>query len=176
MAFVLADRVQETSSTAGTGTLILAGAFADYKTFSTGVGNGNTTFYVAYDSTANVWEVGQGTVGAGTLSRDTVVSNSSNTTAFINFSGNPLTVWCDYPATQAVYKDTSGNVTVAGIIKSSTGGFTFPDNTTQTTAAVSGKIPFFEADGTSYNISLTLSSKIPFFEANGTEVDIPLVS
>ena len=109
MTFVLADRVQETSTTSGTGTLTLAGASSGYKTFSSGVGNGNTTYYVAYDQTAQVWEIGQGTVGAGTLSRDTVTANSSGTTAKISFTGNTLTVWCDYTATQAVPQDLLGN-------------------------------------------------------------------
>lgn len=105
MALVLADRVQETSTTAGTGTLTLAGAATGYRTFSSGVGNGNTTYYTIYDPTAFVWEVGLGTVGAGTLSRDTVLSNSSGTTAKITLAGNLVNVWCDYPATEAVYQN-----------------------------------------------------------------------
>jgi len=107
MALVVADRVQETSSTAGTGTLTLSGAVTGYKTFSTGIGNGNTTYYAIFDSTANVWEVGLGTVGAGTLSRDTVLSNSSNTTALISFAANTKNVWCDYPAGRSVDKGKS---------------------------------------------------------------------
>jgi hypothetical protein len=81
MALVVADRVQETSSTAGTGTLTLSGAAAGYQTFSTGIGNGNTTYYAIVDPVANVWEVGIGTVGAGTLARTTVLANSSGTTS-----------------------------------------------------------------------------------------------
>jgi len=115
MAFVLADRVQESSTTAGTGTLTLSGAVTGYKTFSTGIGNGNTTYYTIFDSTANVWEVGLGTVGAGTLSRDTVLSNSSNTTALISFAGNTINVWCDYPATRSVIQDASLNGTAPQI-------------------------------------------------------------
>jgi len=141
MALVVANRVQETSSTAGTGTLTLDGASAGYQTFSTGIGNGNTTYYALFDATANVWEVGLGTVGAGTLARTTVYSNSSGGTSPLTLAGNSVYVWCDYPAEQAVYRDASGNVTVAGNIKSSTGGFTFPDNTTQTSAGVAtGKV------------------------------------
>lgn len=141
MSLVLADRVQETTSTSGTGTLTLSGASAGFQTFSTGIGNTNTTYYVISDPIANVWEVGLGTVGAGTLSRDTVYANSSGNTSPLTLAGNSSYVWCDYPASRAVYRDASGNVTVAGNIKSSTGGFTFPDNTTQTSAGVStGKV------------------------------------
>ena len=115
MALVVSDRIQETSSTAGTGTLTLSGAVTGYKTFSTGIGNGNTTYYTINDATANVWEVGLGTVGAGTLSRDTVLSNSSNTTSLISFAGNTVNVWCDYPATRSVIQDASLNGTAPQI-------------------------------------------------------------
>lgn len=118
MALVLADRVQETTTTSGTGTLTLAGATTGYTTFSSGVGNGNTTFYVIYDATAQIWEVGQGTVGSGTLSRDTVFSNSSGTTAKISLSGSASIVWCDYPATQAVYKNIAGEATAPAMVSS----------------------------------------------------------
>ena len=40
MALVLADRVLETSTTSGSGTITLAGASVGYQSFSTGVGNG----------------------------------------------------------------------------------------------------------------------------------------
>ena len=112
MALVLADRIQETASAPGTATLTLAGASLGYKTFASGVGSGNTTYYTIVDATANVWEVGVGTVGTGTLSRDTVLSNSSGTTAKINFA-NSVTVWCDYPAGKAVYLDESNVLTLS---------------------------------------------------------------
>ena len=86
MALVVKDRVQETSTTSGTGTLTLAGAVAGFQTFSSSIGNGNTTFYTIYDNVAQDWEVGVGTVGAGTLSRDTVLSNSLGTTVSVTYS------------------------------------------------------------------------------------------
>lgn len=109
MALVLADRVQETSTTSGTGTFTLAGAVSGFKTFSSTIGNTNTTYYVAYDPLTYIWEVGIGTVGAGTLTRDTILSNSSGTTAKISFTGNQLNVWCDYPASKAVIQDADAN-------------------------------------------------------------------
>ena len=118
MAFVLADRVQETTTTSGTGTLNLAGAVAGNRTFVSGVGTGNTTYYVIYDQTAQVWEIGLGTVLSGspnTLSRDTVYTNSSGTTVPISLAGNSAYVWCDYPATRAVAQDPNNNGTAPQI-------------------------------------------------------------
>jgi len=120
MALVVADRVQETSVTSGTGTLTLAGAVSGYQTFSSSIGNGNTTFYTIYDNVAYVWEVGIGTVGAGTLSRDTVLSNSSGTTSPINLAGNTAFVFCTYPSEKSVNLNASGNVSPLGTISSGT--------------------------------------------------------
>ena len=56
MAFVVADRVQETTTSTGTGTITLAGAATGFQSFSA-IGNGNTTFYTIADQTAyRDWE------------------------------------------------------------------------------------------------------------------------
>lgn len=109
MPLVVADRVQETSTTSGTGALTLAGAVNGYRTFSSGVGNGNTTYYAISDGTD--WEVGLGTyTSAGnTLSRDTVLS-SSNGNALVSFSSATKNVWGDYPAGKSVYSDGSNAI------------------------------------------------------------------
>ena len=116
MALVVADRVQETSVTSGTGTLTLAGALAGYQTFSTAIGNGNTTFYTIYDSTTYDWEVGIGTVGAGTLARTTVLSNSAGTTSPISFAGNSKFVFCTYPAEKSINYDANGVATIGEVL------------------------------------------------------------
>lgn len=110
MALVVKDRVFETSTTTGTGTLTLAGAVDNFQTFSSAIGNGNTTYYAIVDDSAKQWEVGVGTVGAGTLSRDTVFA-SSNSGSKVDFSANSKQVFCDYPASKSVYTDTNGNIT-----------------------------------------------------------------
>ncbi|NBS67379.1 hypothetical protein EBT31_00495 [bacterium] len=123
MALVVADRVQETTTTSGTGTLSLAGAVAGFQTFVSGIGSGNTTYYTIYDQTAQQWEVGIGTVTSGspaTLSRDTVLSNYLGTTATISLAGNTAFVFCTYPAEKSVNLNASGNVTALGTISSGT--------------------------------------------------------
>jgi len=116
MALVVADRVQETSTTSGTGTLTLAGAVVGFQTFSTAIGNGNTTFYTIYDPTAYDWEVGIGTVGAGTLARTTVLSNSAGTTSQISFAGNAKFVFVTYPAEKSINYDANGVATIGEVL------------------------------------------------------------
>lgn len=101
MALVVKDRVQESSTTTGTGALTLGGALTGFQSFSSAIGDGNTTYYTI---TANGdWEVGLGTVGAGTLSRDTVLE-SSNSGSLVNFGAGAKNVFCTYPAEQAIYR------------------------------------------------------------------------
>lgn len=110
MALVLKDRVQETTNAPGTGTATLLGAVTGYQTFSSAIGNTNTTYYTIADQVGGAnWEVGIGTVGAGTLARTTVLA-SSNGGSLTNFSSGTQNVFCTYTATQAVYYDGNGNV------------------------------------------------------------------
>ena len=106
MALVLNDRVKETSTTTGTGTFTLAGAVTGFETFSTAIGNSNTTYYAISLQGGSEFEVGLGTVGAGTLSRDTIIS-SSNSDSAVNFSAGTKDVFCTLPASKAVFKDAS---------------------------------------------------------------------
>jgi len=116
MALVVKDRVLETSNTNGTGTFTLAGAVNGFQAFSV-IGVGNTTYYAITEETNNQWEVGLGTVGSGTLTRDTVLS-SSNGGSKVDFADGLKQVFCDYPANKAVYLDASGNVSSLGTITS----------------------------------------------------------
>ena len=104
MALVINDRVKETSTTTGTGTINLAGAETGYESFVSGVGTGNTTYYAIELNSANEWEVGIGTVtdaAPDTLSRDTIIS-SSNGDAAVNFSAGTKNVFCTLPAKKTI--------------------------------------------------------------------------
>ena len=111
MALVINDRVKETSTTTGTGTLDLAGVVTGFVTFVAGIGNSNTTYYAIHEQGTANFEIGIGTVTDATpdtLARTTVLNNSLGTTAKINFSGT-LDVFCTMPASKTVYLDSSGN-------------------------------------------------------------------
>jgi hypothetical protein len=98
MAFVLADRVKETTTTTGTGTVTLLGASTGYQSFSA-IGNSNTTYYTIAGQTGSEWEVGIGTYTSSgtTLSRTTVIS-SSNSGSLVSFSAGTKDVFVTYPA------------------------------------------------------------------------------
>lgn len=123
MALVLADRVNETTTTTGTGTITLAGAQTGYQSFAA-IGNTNTTYYTIVHQTANEWEVGIGTyTSAGTLLSRTTVLSSSNGGSLVNLSAGTKSVFCDYPAGKSVYRDVSDNVYVPGNFEAGNGIF-----------------------------------------------------
>jgi len=104
MALVLNDRVKETSTTTGTGTLDLDGAVTGFEGFVAGIATGNTTYYCIAHTTADEWEVGLGTVtdaGTDTLSRDTVIS-SSNSDGKVVFTAGTKDVFCTEPASKTM--------------------------------------------------------------------------
>jgi hypothetical protein len=107
MALVVKDRVQETSTTTGTGTFTLLGAVSGFQSFSA-IGDGNTTYYAIV--LGSEWEVGLGTYTSSgtTLSRDTILE-SSNSGSAVNFSAGTKNVFVTYPAEEAVYQDASGD-------------------------------------------------------------------
>ena len=103
MAFVLNDRVKETPTSPGTGTINLAGSADTFETFVAGIGTTNTCFYCISHQTANEFEVGIGTVtdaSPDTLSRDTIIS-SSNSDSAVSLSSGTKDVFCTYPASKA---------------------------------------------------------------------------
>jgi hypothetical protein len=127
MALVLKDRVKETSTTSGTGTLTLGGAVDGFQSFSI-LGDGNQTYYAI--TAANEWEVGIGTYDqtAGSLSRD-VILESSNAGAAVDFPAGEKQVFVTYPAEKASVTFPAGTRTAnytasinEGVLTDTTGG------------------------------------------------------
>ena len=82
----LRDRVQETTTTTGTGAVTLAGAVSGYQSFATAFGS--SPLIVGYLITSGTaWEVGRGIFNGTTgLSRDNIRSSSAGG-ALITLSG-----------------------------------------------------------------------------------------
>ncbi len=93
---IYVDRVQETTTTSGTGTYTLAGAVTGFQSFAA-VGNANTCYYAATDGID--WEVGLGTyTSSGTTLARTAVLASSNANAAVSWSGSAKNIWVDAAA------------------------------------------------------------------------------
>lgn len=96
----IADRVKDTTTTSGTGTVTLANsAPTGYRTFGSVFTSAARVGYVIDDG-AGAWEVGKGVfdpAGPNTLTRDTVRA-SSNSNALVSFSGATKDVWIDASA------------------------------------------------------------------------------
>lgn len=112
MALVLKDRVKETTTTTGDGTITLGGAVTGFQTFTSVLSNGDTTYYCITDGTN--FEVGEGTFTASgtTLSRDEVLE-SSNSGNKVDWGAGTKDVFITQPAEKAVYLDFSGNIDAA---------------------------------------------------------------
>jgi hypothetical protein len=110
MALVLADRVLETTTSTGSGTITLAGAKQGYQSFSLAIGDGNQTYYTIAGQVE--WEVGIGTYTSSgdTLSRDTVIS-SSDGGGKVTFSAGTKDVFVTYPAEKSVIGNVFENET-----------------------------------------------------------------
>jgi hypothetical protein len=118
MALIVKDRVQETSTTTGTGTLTLAGAVTGFQSFSV-IGNANTTYYAIVLGSEFEIGIGTYTLSGTTLSRTTVLE-SSNAGSLVNFSAGTKSVFCTYPAERGIYADASGNAIALGTPASAT--------------------------------------------------------
>ena len=116
MALVLADRVQQTGTANTTVSFTLSGSVTGYQSFAV-VGNTNTTYYAATDTSGN-WEVGIGTYSTTgpTLTRTTILS-SSNSGSAVTFPGT-VNVFVTYPSEKSVNLDGSGNVSALGTVSS----------------------------------------------------------
>jgi hypothetical protein len=116
--FIIADRVKETSTSLGSGDIVLNGPYGAFQTFASSIGDGDNTYYTIENNSR--WEVGQGTFDGLTnsLSRD-IVFDSSEGGEKINLEG-VSTVFCTLPASKAFLKDPDNNVSVNSLIASGT--------------------------------------------------------
>jgi hypothetical protein len=132
----LADRVKESTATTGQGTVTLAGAAVGFRSFTAAFGNGVSVYYVIAGGAE--WEVGIGTTGAGTLSRDTVIGSSAGGTTKVTFSAGTKDVFCSVPASRLVLTDNLASANTANAVVQRDGSGNFAAGTI--TATLSGSI------------------------------------
>ena len=116
MAFVIADRVRETTTTTGTGTITLGGAVTNFETFTANLSNSDTTYYAIVDNTNGAFEVGLGTFTSSgtTLARSVIASSNSNN--LVDFGAGTKDVFITVPASKMVVEDGSNNVAIGGTV------------------------------------------------------------
>ena len=108
MSLILLDRVKQTTTTIGTGTITLNGLAVGFQPFSS-LGDGATTYYTIQGDAD--WEVGIGIYSSNTLTRDTVLS-SSNGGALVNFTKGTKNVFVTLPAEKSVNQDANNRVLI----------------------------------------------------------------
>lgn len=97
MAFKRADRVKDTTATAGLVSIVLDNATpAGFQSFLNGIGNSNSFPYaILGKDVPSEWETGIGTLSGGTtISRDLVLDGSAGLETKVNFSSGAKDVIC----------------------------------------------------------------------------------
>lgn len=127
MAFKIADRIRENTSTIGSGIVALTGNDTGFRRFNSVLNNNDVTYYCIEEN--DKFEVGIGTYNSNTINRDYILQSSQNGNR-INLSGSGI-IFLTYPADKAVIKNEEDEVLVTA------SGIRFSDNSIQKTAAVS---------------------------------------
>ncbi|MDB5853274.1 MAG: autotransporter protein [Herminiimonas sp.] len=108
-----ADRVKDTTTTTGTGTITLAGSPpSGFQSFAAGLPASASVPYCIAGQTGSEWEVGVGVLLTGTtLSRSPTAS--SNSGSLVNFSAGTKDVFCTQSASQIAKLLSSDDVAFA---------------------------------------------------------------
>jgi len=163
MSFKVFDRVKETTSTTGSGTITLGGAAYGFQSFSDVLSSGDTTFYSIVNGSS--WETGLGTYADNTLSRDTVFE-SSNSGNLIDLSATS-DIYITYPASKSVYRNSNDQVVITD------SGIRFSDGSIQTIAST-GAVSYnwVVADGLGNTNTVSTTETIYFSGVDGTTVSL----
>jgi hypothetical protein len=164
MAFIVADRVRDTSITTGTGPFALSGTAPNaYQTFSAVCAVADTFLGWIANQSANEWEVGLYTYSAANQITRTVVNASSNGGAAVVFTAGTKDVVLSPNALggNLLFSDGTGikssetgtpNILLVNSVASAV-------NWVEITNAATGNKPSFSAAGTDADIGLSFKVK-----------------
>lgn len=102
MTLVVNDRVQEVSTSTGSGPFVLGGGVTGYQTFSVGIGNTNSTYYTITNGTNWMDILGTYTSAANSITVDKILTSSAGGTTAVSFAAGTKNIFCTYPAATAV--------------------------------------------------------------------------
>jgi len=156
MAFVVKDRVKETTATTGTGAITLGGAVANFVTFSSVLSDGDTTYYAIVDDGNGAFEVGLGTyASAGTTLTRTTVLASSNSGSAVDLQAGTKNVFITYPADKSLYLDAAGDLVGQTIKTFTLSGGTANGTTIGNSIPAAGTFTAFTSTGIDDNATST---------------------
>lgn len=174
MALVLKDRVKETTVVTSTGTATLLGAQLGYQSFNTAVPSGSVVYYCIAGQGTNEWEVGYGTFTSPNQLSRTSVYDSSSAGALVNFSAGTKDVFITYPAEQAVYQETNGDLRlINGVIEvsldgTSSAGNALPNVSFQAFSTINS---YMQANQQNYSSGNSASSDYVVTADNGNDTE-----
>ena len=175
MAHITADRVKETSTSTGTGPVVVTGTSSGYVTFASVSSVSDTFYYTIAHSTLDEWEVGTGTYSsANTITRTTVLS-SSNANSLVTFSAGSKTVFITAPAGRFVQADAAGNVNVTSGTVSVSGSEVHTDSNFVAGTDYQVPISITTVTGTTHNATATFGTVCVLCDttANNVTVNLP---
>jgi hypothetical protein len=90
---MFADKIGEASTTTGTGTFAMGGAYGAFRTWRSGFSSGDAAFYLATNDTGTIWEIGYGIFTTGTPDTLTRTLQESSSGALIDWQTTPYRIY-----------------------------------------------------------------------------------
>ena len=112
MAYVVADRVKQKTTSSGTGTITLGSSVVGFQSFSAVASTGDTFHYALVHLTDGSWETGIGTYNSGTGTVARSVQRSSNSNNLVDFATGDKEIFITPTAANLVYENDTGAVNV----------------------------------------------------------------
>ena len=151
MAYIVADRVKQKTTSSGLGAITLGASVTGFQTFSAVCANADTFHYAIVHLTTGTWETGLGTYNSsgGTVTRSVITSSNAN--ALVDFATGDKEIFITPVAGNLVFKDNAGGANIVrtatvdfGNTPTQSGSFTITDNA----ATTNSRIVVYESSST----------------------------